>query len=63
MSGAHQIWWAPDDVNDLVYGIFSDESDMSRVDNFIELWLEFILRLVFIFVRLLIIPLKYILKR
>ena len=36
---------------------------MSRVDNFIELWLEFILRLVFIFVRLLIIPLKYILKR
>ena len=36
---------------------------MSRVDNFIELWLEFIPRLVFIFVRLLIIPLKYILKR
>lgn len=25
---------------------------MSRVDNFIELWPEFILRLVFIFVRL-----------
>ena len=25
---------------------------MSRVDNFIELWHEFILRLVFIFVRL-----------
>ena len=25
---------------------------MSRVDNFIELWFEFILRLIFIFVRL-----------
>ena len=35
---------------------------MSRVDNFIELWLEFIVRLIFIFVRLFNIPLKFMLK-